>query len=305
MLVLTIILICVFLAVGSITYYVSCHAIKRLNERSVEKADSDETKDIWTYLDKLVEEKTYVQKTMIELQKAGLKLRFSEYMMSYAYILLIAGLIAYICTHNIMITAGACLLSLTIPLIVVKRRQSFRLKMIDKQLPDVLMLMANGLKAGYSFMQGMELIATDGPSPIKEEFNRVVREVNLGYPIDTSLDDLVARVGSEDLDLAIVVIKIQRQVGGNLAEILEKIVHTIRERIRVKGEINTLTAQGKMQGWILSLLIPGVASFMYILNPEFMTPLFHTTIGMLIVVVATIMHLTGVAIISKIVRIDV
>jgi tight adherence protein B len=130
-------------------------------------------------------------------------------------------------------------------------------------------------------------------------------ETNLGYPLEQALDGMAERVPSEDMDLVVTVVKIQRQIGGNLAEILDKIVHTIRERLRIKGEINTLTAQGKLQGIILTLLPPAMCVGIYMMSPDFMRPLFTTLMGKAMLGVAFILQMMGGFMIKKIVEIKV
>ncbi len=211
--------------------------------RRTETSGEDEKKvDFWSEIDQLIEKKTFVQKMILEFQKADLKLRYSEYVGLYFLVTLVPGIIGYIITKNI---GGFLMLGvpgLVVPRFYVGFRQMQRIKKIDNQLVDALILISNSLKSGYSFLQGMELVGEEAPNPIAGEFRRMLRETNLGYPLEQALDGLAERVPSEDLDLVVTVIKIHRQIGGNLAEILDKIVHTIRERIRIKGEINTLTA---------------------------------------------------------------
>ncbi|HYE79908.1 MAG TPA: type II secretion system F family protein, partial [bacterium] len=137
------------------------------------------------------------------------------------------------------------------------------------------------------------------------EFRRMMREINLGLAVEDALDHLTERVPSEDLDLVVTSVKIQRTVGGNLAEVLDKIIHTIRERIRIKGEIATLTAQGKLQGIILTLLPPAMMFGIYCMAPDFMSPLFTTLIGKLMLGWAFILQAIGAFMINKIVNIKV
>lgn len=272
-------------------------------------ADSqdDDTKfpDIWHEIDQLFEKKTLVQKMILEFQKADLKLRYSEYVGLYFICTLVPGMIGYLITKDIggfLMLAGP---GLIIPRAYVKIRQFARIRKIDSQLVDALVLISNSLKSGYSFLQGMELVGEEAPYPIAHEFKRMLRETNLGYPLEQALDGLAERVPSEDLDLVVTVIKIHRQIGGNLAEILDKIVHTIRDRIRIKGEINTMTAQGKLQGIILTLMPPAMAIGIYMLNPEFMMPLFTTLMGKLMLGAAFILQVIGGFFIKKIVDIKV
>jgi tight adherence protein B len=291
---------------GRLASYVENVEVGRRPKVSAE-SKSNETKkpDIWGEIDQLIEKKTFVQKMILEFQKADLKLRYSEYVGMYFVCTLVPGIIGYILTKTpggFLMLAGP---GLVIPRTYVKLRQFQRIKKIDNQLVDALILISNSLKSGYSFMQGMELVAEEAPHPISSEFRRMLRETNLGYPVEQALDGLSERVPSEDLDLVVTVIKIQRQIGGNLSEILDKIVHTIRERIRIKGEINTLTAQGKLQGIILTLMPPAMAIGIYMMNPDFMMPLFTTLMGKMMLGAAFILQAIGGFFIKKIVEIKV
>ena len=147
------------------------------------------------------------------------------------------------------------------------------MRAFDDQLADTLSLWVNALRSGYSVLQGMEAIATESPPPVSVEFERVVQEVRLGLSVENSLDNMYNRVPSEDLDLVITAVNIQREVGGNLAEVLESISHTIRERIRIKGEIRTLTAQGRASGVIISLLPVALGGLLYMINPGYVSEL--------------------------------
>jgi tight adherence protein B len=272
----------------------------------VEPVDADEKKiDFWGEIDQLIEKRTFVQKMILEFEKADLKLRYSEYVSMYFLVTLVPGIIGFLITKNIggfLMLAGP---GLVVPRFYVKYRQYQRIRKIDNQLVDALILISNSLKSGYSFLQGMELVAEEAPHPISSEFRRMLRETNLGFPLEQALDGLSERVPSEDLDLVVTVIKIHRQIGGNLAEILDKIVHTIRERLKIKGEINTLTAQGKLQGIILTLLPPAMCIGIYMMNPEFMSPLFTTLMGKVLLGAAFILQMIGGFLIKKIVDIKV
>ncbi|HEU4328185.1 MAG TPA: type II secretion system F family protein [Roseiflexaceae bacterium] len=149
-----------------------------------------------------------------------------------------------------------------------------RIKAFNNQLGDAISMLANSLRSGYSFLQSMELVSREAPIPTSNEFRRVVQEVGLGLSTETALDNLLKRVPSDDLDLLITAVNIQHEVGGNLAQILETIGHTIRERVRIKGEIQTLTAQGRMSGYVITLLPIGLAVVITMMNPEYMSPMF-------------------------------
>src|SRR5512139_640138 len=141
-----------------------------------------------------------------------------------------------------------------IPRFYVKRQQGLRLTRFNDQLGDMLNLMTNGLRAGYSTMQAMEAVSRELPAPICDEFRRVVQEMQIGISMEKALDNLLRRIPSDDLDFVVTAIGVQREVGGNLSEILDTISFTIRERVRIKGEIRTLTAQVRTSGAVLSLI---------------------------------------------------
>jgi tight adherence protein B len=134
----------------------------------------------------------------------------------------------------------------------------------------MLNLMVNGLRAGYSTMQAMEAVSKELPAPISEEFRRVVQEMQIGIPLETALDNLLRRIPSDDLDFVITAINVQREVGGNLSEILDTISFTIRERVRIKGEVRTLTAQVRTSGTVLSFIPFGLTLILWFLNPEYL-----------------------------------
>lgn len=200
-----------------------------------------------------------------------------------------------------LITAG---LGWMAPQLYLKFRARRRQNAFVDQLGDTIGLMANSLRAGYSLLQSMELIAKESPSPISDEFGRVVREVGLGISPHQALDNLLRRVPSEDLDLLVTAIKIQSEVGGNLGEILDTIGETIRERVRIKGEIRTLTAQQSISAYVLVALPIALGAALFLINPDYMSgmmvwPFICMPIGALVLIVI------GFFIMRKIVAIEV
>jgi tight adherence protein B len=165
--------------------------------------------------------------------------------------------------------------------------------------------MVNSLRAGYSTMQAMEVISNEMPAPISEEFTRVVMELQLGVSFDTAMANLMRRVPSGDMDLVVTAMSVQREVGGNLAEVLDAISFTIRERVRIKGEIKTLTAQGRMTGYVVTGLPFALGGFIYAVNPEFMGVLFTETCGIIMLVISLFLIGLGYFVINKIVDIEV
>ena len=218
-----------------------------------------------------VERSTFGERIAKMLARADLKLKGGEFMaiMVIASIFL-GGLLFYLTKSNILFAAVGAVVGAIIPLVYVQNQQGKRLIRFNEQLPDMLNLMVNGLRAGYSTLQSMEAISKELPPPISEEFRRVVQEQALGIDVGLALENLVRRIPSDDLDLVITAMKVQREVGGNLAEILDTISYTIRERVRIKGEIRTLTAQQKYSGRFLALMPIIVVGILYLLNPSYM-----------------------------------
>jgi tight adherence protein B len=169
-------------------------------------------------------------------------------------------------------------------------------------------LMVNGLRAGFSTLQAMESVSRELPSPICDEFRRVVQEVQLGLTIEDALEHLLRRISSDDLDLVITAINVQREVGGNLAEILDTISHTIRERVRIKGQIQALTAQGQATGWVIAALPFALAGILFLVNRDYIMVLFEPETrgcGIPMVILAFLMIVFGMIAIQKIVNIDI
>jgi tight adherence protein B len=196
-----------------------------------------------------------------------------------------------------------------IPNIYVGWAAKSRVTKFNTQLGDTINMMANSLRSGYSLLQSMELVSREAPQPTSAEFRRVVQEVGLGLSTEDALANLMKRVPSDDLDLLITAVNIQMESGGNLAQILETIGHTIRERVRIKGEIQTLTAQGRISAYVITALPIALALFITMVNPGYMAPIF--TFGMppqawcCLPVASLVMIVAGFFAIMKIVDIEV
>ncbi len=196
---------------------------------------------------------------------------------------------------------GGVLAGLLFLNIYIKRRQ----KAFTTQLGDMLIMVANALRAGFSFMQAFELIAKEMDAPIGREVQKVVNEVNIGVDVETALDNMQKRVNSPDFELVVTAVVIQRQVGGNLAQILDTISDTINNRVRMRREIMTLTAQGRASGVVLALMPIAVGGIMSVVNPGYLTPLFTEPLGRMAIVVGIIMEIIGYLVIRRIVDIKV
>jgi len=242
------------------------------------------------------------------LARADIKLRAAEYLFLIANSAIGMGIVGFILSRTIGFAILAGIFGIFIPSIYVGRAQKKRLTMFDSQLGDMLNLTVNGLRAGYSTMQAMEAVSRELPSPISDEFRRVVQEMQLGLTMEDALEHLLRRINSDDLDLVITAINVQREVGGNLAEILDVISFTIRERVRIKGEIASLTAQGRATAWVISALPIALMLLLFLVNRPYIMQFFDPATrncGIPLLMVAFIMVAAGFAITQKIVAIDI
>ncbi len=251
-----------------------------------------------------VEDKRLKMKVQRDLARANLKLTFAEYYYIRVGLMIGLGLFLYLFRDPMSGVIGA-FLGYMLPRFYVGRRIGGRLGKFNKQLPDTITLLSNSLRAGSSFLQSIELVSRETPAPMGEEMGRVVREVNLGLGMEEALKNMVRRIKSDDLDLMVTAISIQQQVGGNLAEILDTIAFTIRERVRIKGEVNTLTAQGRMSGYLVAALPIAIAGMINMIQPAFMEPLFTQTIGQIMLGVGLTMMTIGFFAIRKITDIKI
>jgi tight adherence protein B len=276
-------------------------------EKKKDKKKSQGRKDLvdpFATLSGDASDKKFSTKVQRDLARANLKLKVSEYYYIRIGSALGLGLLLGILRDPISGVVGL-FLGYMLPRFYVGRRIGGRLGSFNKQLADTITLLSNSLRAGSSFLQSIELVSRETPAPMGEEMGRVVREVNLGLGMEEALANLVRRIKSDDLDLMVTAIGVQQQVGGNLAEILDTIAFTIRERVRIKGDINTLTAQGRMSGYLVAFLPIGIAVVLNMINPAFMAPLFSQLIGQILLGVGLVMMTIGFFAIQKIVSIKV
>jgi tight adherence protein B len=269
-------------------------------------------------LNRVVEQRDFGANLARDIARADLHLKISEYFMIWigttlgvpAVMFALSFVLPALGNPFVLLIGG--LIGFAIPRFWLGRRRSSRLNQFNKQLPDTITLIANGLRAGSSFLQAIELVVREARPPISTEFARVIREVNLGLAFDEALENMVRRVRSDDLELMATAISIQHNVGGNLAEILDSIAYTIRERVRIKGEIRTLTAQQRLSGYVVGFLPIGLAGFLFIAAPGFMAPMFDDSVnilglpaGVIILIFGGFMMFMGFMFIRKIVDIEV
>lgn len=282
---------------------------ERLGETEKKPKKKEEKKDkresaVGAAVDRAVAGRGFAQNLATQLARANLKWTVGEFIVMTVIFSAGAGLLFFVLKRIVLVPVGI-LAGFFLPRIFLSMRKNKRLKEFNDQLGDALNLMVNSLRAGYSTMQAMEVISNEMPEPISEEFGRVVLELQLGVPFDTAMVNLMRRMPSADMDLVITAMSVQREVGGNLAEVLDAISFTIRERVRIKGEIKAMTAQGRITGYVITALPFALAGLVYMMTPDFMGELFTDPCGWVMIVVSVLMIGMGYFFINKIVSIEV
>jgi tight adherence protein B len=240
-----------------------------------------------------------------DLERAGLALNAREYLTLRVVIsLVLAAAIALVSPLPVL---GA--LGLPFGFFAtgfwLKRRKGSRLHKMESQLVDVLQMLSSGMRAGFGLLQALEAAAEQSPAPLSIELRRTLRDTAMGASVEQALTALNERVGSPDFDIVITAIMIQRSVGGNLAEILDNVAHTMRERERIRGEIRTLTSQQRLTGYVLGGIPLGLLAIFMVISPEFTGMLFTEKLGNMMLGAALVSEIMGFAVIQKIVNIEV
>ena len=229
------------------------------------------------WMNRRVASSTRGDKVARELARADLKIKVVEYYALVFMAVVTVAIIAWLVQPLIASPIIGGVVGFFIPRFYVRRLQVIRLNKFNDQLSDMLNLVVNGLRAGYSTMQALEAVSRELPTPISDEFRRVVQEMQIGISMDKALENLLRRIPSEDLDFVVTAINVQREVGGNLAEILDTISFTIRERVRIKGEIRIMTAQVRTSGAVLSLIPVFLAIALWFVSPEYISTFFNNS----------------------------
>jgi tight adherence protein B len=271
-------------------------------------------------LNRVIERQGLATRLSTDLARADLKLRPAEFVAAWIaspFVFAGFGFLLGVLLNNDLLRspiglAVLFLLGAFFPRFYLRYRQGKRLQAFATQLPDTITLLANSLRAGSSFLQGVELVSREARPPISEEFERVVREMNLGVALQPALNNLVRRVASEDLELMVTAINIQSQVGGNLATVLDSIAFTIRERVRIQGEIRTLTAMQRYSGYVITLLPVGLAVILMLISPTYFGRMFQPEpaifglpAGVIFLIIGGISMFFGYILIRRIVDIKV
>ena len=281
-------------------------------------ASGDRESAVIAGLTRVIERQDLQARLSTEIARADLKLRPAEFVFAWIASPFAFTFVAYVLGfifpgfHNPVALAVIFAIGAYFPRWYIGYRQRKRLTAFSRQLPDTITLLANSLRAGSSFLQGIELVTREARPPISEEFERVVREMSLGVALQPALNNLVRRVASEDLELMVTAINIQSQVGGNLATVLDSIAFTIRERVRIQGEIKTLTAMQRYSGYVITLLPVGLAGILFVISPTYISTLldkppetFGLPTGVIFLIVGAISMGIGYVFIRRIVDIKV
>lgn len=274
------VLLLILLIIGAIVAVTSERSLveerlgRYLDEERPDREEASGRSIVTEWLNRRVASSSRGDRVARELARADLKFKVAEY---YALIFMSAVVMAFLAwliqPHIASVVIGG-IIGLFIPRFYVKRQQTARLNKFNDQLSDMLSLMVNGLRAGYSTMQALEAVSRELPTPISDEFRRVVQEMQIGIPMEKALDNLLRRIPSEDLDFVITAVNVQREVGGNLSEILDTISFTIRERVRIKGEIRVMTATVRTSATVLSLIPVFLAAALWFVSPEYIGTFF-------------------------------
>jgi tight adherence protein B len=244
-------------------------------------------------------------KLEITLARSGLPLKPEEYVMfQWISVVFCGGLFVALTGNWFTIVIGSTL-GFLFPKWYVRKKERDRVAKFNEELPDMISTIIGSLRAGFSFTQALKAVIEEAASPIKDEMESVLKEMQYGRSLEDSFNDLKERMPSEDLDLMIQAILIQRQVGGNLASVLDKIVETIRDRTKIHRQIQTLTAQGRLSGIVIGLLPIILGFVIYLIQPAYIGTLFHHPIGIILLMAGVISGIIGFIMIKKITTIEV
>jgi len=254
---------------------------------------------------RFAESRGFSERLDAELEAAGVSLRSGEFVVASAVAALVFGVLGAALLRSSLLALIVAAVGGAFPTLLLRSALSKRAEKLREQLPDVLTIMASSLRAGHSFLQSLDTVAKEIAHPAAAEFQRVVAEIRLGRPAEDALESLAERVGSPDFMWAVLAVNIQREVGGNLAEILDTVADTLRERAMLRRQIKVLTAEGRLSAWVLGLLPFGIALYMFAVNPDYIGLLWKSTYGIIMLIVAGLLLVAGILWMKKIVDIDV
>jgi len=240
-----------------------------------------------------------------ELTEAGMVIRPSEFIGIVAGVVIVSQIAAVLVFRTLLGHVLFGLIGVAIPVLVLMSKQQKRRAAFEAQIPNALLLIASSLRSGFSFPRGMQMIAQEMPPPISQEFQRVLDETNVGRSLQDALGDVVKRSQSYDFDLVVTAVLIQLSVGGNLADVLEAISATIRERVQIMGEMRSLTVEGKLSGIILLALPIFLGVALSVMNPDYMRVMIEEPLGRIMLGVGGVFQVLGALIIKKMLVLDI
>lgn len=287
------------------TYFEKGHYLELdENKNSGKHLNAYEVKEYIRKFEKTAENLSFFKQKREKLDNrlavAGILLTVEEFLVASFGIVVISLYLGYRISSSLLAGIALAVMAGISIVMFIGFKEKKRKEEFNKQLGDAMDMMAGTLRAGYSFMQAMDTVAKEMPQPIAGEFSKVIKEMQVGGTLENAFENLLNRVRTDDLELLVTSVLIHRQVGGNLAEILENISSTIRERIKLKGEIKVLTGQARVSGLIVSLLPFGFAVIITFINPKHMAVLFSDTLGVIMVIMALFGQLVGFLIIRRI-----
>ena len=257
------------------------------------------------WMDRILAKYAPVQKVQRTIDQAGISWGASRFLLNTASLGLLVALVSVVAEVSLIFALGLGLMCPLLPLVVISFKSKARKKKLNYQLPDVFDLLCQALRAGHSLASGIQLIGQQLPDPAGTEFHRCFQEQNLGIKLEEALTNLANRVDLLDVRFFVTAVIVQRQTGGDLAEILEKISRVIRDRIKILGQVRALTAEGRLSGWVLSALPVLVFFVAKALNPEYVDILLHEEQGQAMLGAAIVMQIMGMLMIKKIVNIKI
>lgn len=257
----------------------------------------------------LLEGKDSTAEMARRLERADVRLTVSEFVAVRFFLALLLAGIGFLffgaALLGVAIMAALGVAGYVLPSLWLNMTTKRRINKLDSQLPEALSLISNSIKAGFGLMQALDMASRELAHPIATELKRTLNDINVGSATDVALQNFANRAGSEDIDIVITAMLIQQSTGGNLAEILDNVAHTMRERVRIRGEIRTLTAQQMLTGFVIGALPFGMVVMFSLVNPDYMEPLFSTSIGNAMIAGAAVLEFFGIMLIRKILAIEV
>lgn len=270
------------------------NSIKRIRRSQAD--GEDEKKDGWKVNLSWIRIPVKIERDLVT---SGIKISPQEFTALWGMAVIILPILMLMMKMGFLICIGAAVAGAILPPVIVKSVRKQRLEKFQNQLGETLLILSNTIRAGLTFERALLTIAEGLPAPISEELQRTGGEIQIGTAIETAMDDLAERMQNDDLKLVTSAVLIQKRVGGNLADILEIISDTVKDRIEIKRKVKTLTAQGKMSGQLVGVLPLALIGVITVISPDYIMPLFNTSLGIMLLVIAVVLELAGFIVMAK------